>query len=435
MLVIKVVGKKVSVRTVSFDQYQILVGRHSECDLVLDDLAVSSRHATVTLLHGGWHFEDLCSTNGSFVNGRRISSSVEISDGDQIRVGDVLLEIVYAGRDVASSSEFPNSDGILAEEDWVVGDMDLDCQTESSPVASSPAEERRWPVDMHSTSAGPTLRGHFDHLTTLLDDVDVTVFAPAQCRPNDSVLVQVFAHLSCQSESVEENAICFDRTSTKRGATALGTKIARGTPLMFEVISRHARIEESTQELIWNGREVSVQFELDAPAQERNVISKVVVSQDSIPIGTIRFTLEVKQSSQNKERKGSVSPSGTARRFSRAFVSYSSSDREEVLKRAQMLKRVGIEVFQDILSIEPGQRWEDEIYDNIDQSDVMFLFWSSSARDSEEVKKEWQYGLLKKNDDYIQPVIIEGPPIVPPPPELAHLHFNDQIVYFINSPS
>lgn len=108
-----------------------------------------------------------------------------------------------------------------------------------------------------------------------------------------------------------------------------------------------------------------------------------------------------------------------------------------MLKRVQMLARLHIDYFQDILTMEPGERWETKIYKSIDQSDVFFLFWSSAARDSRWVMDEVRYALKRKAADKfaapeIVPVIIEGPPLVPPPDELRDVHFNDVFVYFFN---
>jgi hypothetical protein len=101
-----------------------------------------------------------------------------------------------------------------------------------------------------------------------------------------------------------------------------------------------------------------------------------------------------------------------------------------------MLQLAGTEFFQDLLSLEPGERWERALYREIDKSDVFYLFWSSAAKRSQWVMKEVEYALKRKgNDDAappaIVPVIIEGPPPVAPPPELAHLHFNHHIIYFM----
>jgi hypothetical protein len=126
----------------------------------------------------------------------------------------------------------------------------------------------------------------------------------------------------------------------------------------------------------------------------------------------------------------------TWRRYHHAFISYASEDRAEVLKRTQMLKLVSIDFFQDLLSIEPGERWAKALYKNIDKSDVFFLFWSTAAKNSEWVMKEVRYAIERHGGDdlappEIVPVLIEGPPPVAPPPELKDLHFNDRFLYFI----
>ena len=109
-----------------------------------------------------------------------------------------------------------------------------------------------------------------------------------------------------------------------------------------------------------------------------------------------------------------------------AFISYAAQDRSEVLRRVQMLPAVGIRYFQDVLDLDPGDRWAKELFRHIDESDVMFLFWSSAAKESDWVQKEWKYGLEKFGDDFVLPVIIEGPPVPEPPEQLKHLHFSRQ---------
>jgi hypothetical protein len=102
-----------------------------------------------------------------------------------------------------------------------------------------------------------------------------------------------------------------------------------------------------------------------------------------------------------------------------------------------MLDRLGVPYFQDLLSLEPGQRWEPLLYRYIDESDVFYLFWSSAAKRSKWVRKEVQYALRRQSESpapppEIVPVIIEGPPPVAPPRYLAALHFNDKFLYFID---
>jgi hypothetical protein len=56
------------------------------------------------------------------------------------------------------------------------------------------------------------------------------------------------------------------------------------------------------------------------------------------------------------------------------------------------------------------------------------------------VLKEARYAVARKASDdlappEIVPVVIEGPPPVPPPSDLAHLHFDDPLIYFRTRPS
>ena len=74
------------------------------------------------------------------------------------------------------------------------------------------------------------------------------------------------------------------------------------------------------------------------------------------------------------------------------------------------------------------------LYLEIDRCDLFLLFWSSHAQSSRWVRNEVKYALSRQGPDElappeIRPVIIEGPPIPPPWPELAHLHFGDRLVY------
>jgi len=104
-----------------------------------------------------------------------------------------------------------------------------------------------------------------------------------------------------------------------------------------------------------------------------------------------------------------------------------------------MLKALRVGFFQDVLNLEPGERWEKALYRHIDESDLFLLFWSTNARQSKWVLQEVHYALKRKGGDEfappeILPVPIEGPPPVLPPKELADLHFNDPLLYFMTKP-
>ena len=78
-------------RSFGLTKGKYLVGRAAGSDIQLREGSVSSRHARLDRAGGGWRLTDLQSTNGTFVNGRRIRS-VAVNPGDRIRFGDVGMQ-------------------------------------------------------------------------------------------------------------------------------------------------------------------------------------------------------------------------------------------------------------------------------------------------------------------------------------------------------
>jgi hypothetical protein len=65
---------------------KISIGRSPDCDVFLDDVTVSRRHAVVQRKDGQFFIEDQGSLNGTFLNRRRIESG-PLEDGDEVQVG------------------------------------------------------------------------------------------------------------------------------------------------------------------------------------------------------------------------------------------------------------------------------------------------------------------------------------------------------------
>jgi hypothetical protein len=74
-------------REVQVDERPVIIGRMPGCEIVLADPNVSRRHAEVRDEGGRWMVRDLGSTNGTKVNGVRLSAPQELGPGDEIRVG------------------------------------------------------------------------------------------------------------------------------------------------------------------------------------------------------------------------------------------------------------------------------------------------------------------------------------------------------------
>lgn len=71
----------------------IVMGRSDETDVVLDDPYASEFHLRLVAQESGMMLHDLGSTNGTYVNGRRVSAPTELKRGDTIQVGKTVMEI------------------------------------------------------------------------------------------------------------------------------------------------------------------------------------------------------------------------------------------------------------------------------------------------------------------------------------------------------
>jgi pSer/pThr/pTyr-binding forkhead associated (FHA) protein len=69
------------------------IGREAGCAVRLSDTYVSQVHARLYGENGAWFVEDLGSTNGTFLNDRKVTSAVEVHAGDVVKVGKTVLEL------------------------------------------------------------------------------------------------------------------------------------------------------------------------------------------------------------------------------------------------------------------------------------------------------------------------------------------------------
>jgi hypothetical protein len=72
------------------------IGRTPDNTIVVPDATVSARHGRLIHVHGdkSWFVEDLGSTNGTYVNGRRIHNKTRLNYGDIISFGGVSMKLV-----------------------------------------------------------------------------------------------------------------------------------------------------------------------------------------------------------------------------------------------------------------------------------------------------------------------------------------------------
>ena len=309
--------------------------------------------------------------------------------------------------------------------------------TRSRRPDAPPAAPRSAAPAAGATPAAPEAPGAArDALVPEADAVDAAVYCPPRVPRGASFLVQVFLHLPAQAQEVAERALETDADARRRQSFTLPLDVPAGTRVDIRLEMPGLTVNEPDAFVVWRRRVASVQFQVDVPAAAADrVLGQVRFAIAGAPAGTMRFQLDIGAVGQ-PAAAAALSPV-EAVRYRRAFASYASKDRAEVLRRVQAFKIAGIEVFQDVLDLSPGERWEPELYRRIDDCDVFLLFWSTAASQSAWVGKEIDYALQRKGGvdgglPAIQPVPIEGPPIVPPPASLQSLHFNDALLAHIS---
>ena len=265
------------------------------------------------------------------------------------------------------------------------------------------------------------------------DAVLCTAYAPNTVEADEEFIIAAFVSRPEQKSEVEEAALLIDDDLIKRAEKFLNLKINSGDRILFNLQVAGCEIDDPSQIEIWQGEIISAEFGVKVlPGfRGKKLIAKLTIAINGIPAGNIKFRLRVQQESAVFETANA--PIKTTR-YKTAFISYASADRNEVLRRTQMLSASGITFFQDVMNLKPGELWEKSLYKEIDHCDVFYLFWSSSAKNSKWVKEEYRYAQnLQSSGKEIEiiPIPIEGPPTPLPPDELSHLHFNDGFLYFI----
>ncbi len=266
------------------------------------------------------------------------------------------------------------------------------------------------------------------------DLVHFSVTSPQIVACGDNFLMDVWAHLEHQRQEVinraREEAGGADIRIKSRGPIEL----ARGNVLTVRPIIRGFSIEPLQDTILWEGEIGNATFTITVPENAKlgSHPGFCEIHLNGLKISSLHFIILVATNG------GELSPINSHEvRHRRVFASYASEDRDAVLARIQgLLKGIpDLKVFLDVASLHSGVRWQDALKAEILKSDLMYLFWSRAARESEWVDMEWRLGYREKGIDFIDPVPLVSPMEVPPPSELAELHFNDWILAYMRNTS
>jgi len=280
-----------------------------------------------------------------------------------------------------------------------------------------------------STAASPHLP-----IGAKIDHIHFSVTAPDSLAAGESVEVHFWAHLARQRHAVIQRAARAMAISTEKvlmkseGPFA----VARGATITVDLSVSGLDSPQSSKTVMWTGEIGSAIFVVSVP---RDVVPGghpgcIRIRVDGVEVARLDFVLLIRNASRKMK-----TVKATIKRHKRAFASYASEDRDQVLARVQGIQKAAprLDVFLDVVKLRSGQYWEEELWKAIPASDIFYLFWSHNAAVSEWVGKEWRCAYKAKGLDFIDPVPLEGPDKAPPPPELAAKHFFDPLLPFMNS--
>jgi len=96
---------------------EIVIGRRPSCDISLDFENISGKHCTLRFMNGVWSVRDLGSTNGTTVNGSRLSSEQSVMPDEELGIAGHLFTIEYepAGPEAFLSSHKQIDEEVVVE--------------------------------------------------------------------------------------------------------------------------------------------------------------------------------------------------------------------------------------------------------------------------------------------------------------------------------
>jgi len=262
------------------------------------------------------------------------------------------------------------------------------------------------------------------------DSVHFSVTAPLKMKREKSYVLDVWAYLKEQEDDFIRQAKESQNNENIRIKSKNNVKVERGTFLTVHLAIPDLIVEDPEDTIYWDGELANATFSVKVP-KDTNIDSysgKVTIYANSILISKLHFIVEI-----GVQELPSDKLQINEQRIQRAFASYASEDRDEVFSRIQGINVVSpkMHVFTDVASIHPGDKWKSIIISEIMTCDVFYLFWSLAASRSEYVEMEWRTALEMRGIEYISPVPLVYPDEVPPPKELAELHFNDSALRYM----
>lgn len=216
--------------------------------------------------------------------------------------------------------------------------------------------------------------------------VNSSIFAPVEAKKGDVMMVQVFLYKNGEEHAVACKAAEVDPEAERKNYTPLSVKLKKGdkVKVFMQVSNKNVPVEESVQELTWQGHFIDCQFAVYVSEQfsASMLLGTVVLSVNGAPAGRMMFKTNVVDNPRKLYTKIDCQS------YHKIFISYSHKDESRVKYLAEAYKAQGVDYFFDRHYLKAGDVYPIKIQQYIDSADLFILCWSKNAAESEYVTLE-----------------------------------------------
>lgn len=164
--------------------------------------------------------------------------------------------------------------------------------------------------------------------TSVVDIVNSSIFAPSETKRDDYMLVQVFLYRDDEEHVVSCKAAEVDPDARRQNYTPLSVKLKVGDRVKAKLTmsGKGIEVEESIQEMIWQGHCTDCQFGVFVPEDYKpsSMIGTVMLTVNDIPCGRMMFKTKIVSQPQKLYAKIE------SKAFQKIFISYSHKDESTV---------------------------------------------------------------------------------------------------------
>ncbi|MBV9228902.1 MAG: FHA domain-containing protein [Chloroflexi bacterium] len=418
------------------DKIEMSIGRASSRDIpVPADKLISRYHATLRYENGSYILRDEGSANGTFINGKllEVMKPYVLQDGDQIALGRHQL-IFYSSppppANAGPTTAFPHDAGHTVQPGV----------RNYSPLPDAPALSGEQAVQ-ETARARPPARPVSGSLVDTSYHPEYPVTGPTQVLSPEQLrftafhsqeivahtwdILLVYAYIEQATEAIYKDAAAFAGESDDASSQAS----QKGHQLLLRganitVVPECDGVSFNPKRLTFKWMEdwhrVEFRFSVSDGLPGAAANGRISIFAGPLLIGTLKMTFLLTPQKAAPKRDVDV----TTKLYKQIFASYSRDDTSVLLNCRKVYRALGYSRFLDIDALRFEQAFSEELKHTIDQVDIFQLFWSARAANSIHVTREWEYVLqLNKGEDFIRPVYWDVPQ-VPPPQQLAHLHFS-----------